>query len=133
MIAGVYDIVCQQGAVLNILIQVEQPDLSIDPAGNTYEAFDLRDYTARMQVRKYKESTTPMASLTTANGGLVINPAAMDPFPGVNYNNLQILMSSSATSAIVTSGFYDIEIIDDTGYVSRLLEGEFKLTEEVTR
>lgn len=133
MIAGVYNIVCQQGAVLNLLIQVEQPNLDADPTGNTYEPFDLRGHTARMQVRRTLESPTFLANLTTENGGLVINPNADDPFPGAEYNNLQILMSSAQTAALTSGGVYDIEIINEDGYVSRLLKGEFKFDYEVTR
>lgn len=133
MIAGVYNIVCQQGAVLNLLIQVEQPDLAADPTGATYEPFDLRGHTARMQVRRTLESPTVLANLTTENGGLIINPDSVEPFPGTEYNNLQIYMTSAATAALTSSGVYDIEIINEDGYVSRLLKGEFKFDYEVTR
>ena len=133
MIAGVYNIVCQQGAVLNLLIQVEQPDLDADPSGNTYEPFDLRGHTARMQVRRTLESTAPIATLTTENGGLVINPYADEPFPGAEYNNLQVFMTNTQTAALTSGGVYDIEIINEDGYVSRLLKGEFKFDYEVTR
>jgi|GEM_PF-748215 len=133
MIAGTYNIVCQQGAVLNLLIQVEQPDLAADPTGGTYEPFDLRGHTARMQVRRTLESSTVIASLTTENAGLKINPDSVEPFPGTEYNNLQILMTSAATSALTNGGVYDIEIINEDGYVSRLLEGEFRFVYEVTR
>ena len=133
MIAGVYKIVCQQGAVLNLLIQVEQPDLAVDPTGATHEPFDLRGHTARMQVRRTIESASPMITLTTANGGLILNPDSADPFPGTNFNNLQILITSTQTAALTSGGVYDIEIINEDGYVSRLLQGEFKFVSEVTR
>lgn len=133
MIAGVYRIVCQQGAVLNLLIQVEQPDLATDPTGATHEPFDLRGHTARMQVRRTIESASPMITLTTENNGLIINPDSDDPFPGTDFNNLQILMTSSQTAALTSGGVYDIEIINEDGYVSRLLQGEFMFIHEVTR
>lgn len=133
MIAGVYNIVCQQGAVLNLLVEVQQPDLEQDPNGTVYEPFDLRGHTARMQVRRTLESSTAMATLTTENGGLVINPESVEPFPGTNYNQLQIIMTDTQTSALTSSGVYDIEIINEDGYVSRLLKGEFKFDYEVTR
>lgn len=133
MIAGVYRIVCQQGAVLNLLIQVEQPDLATDPTGATHEPFDLRGHTARMQVRRTMESASPMITLTTENDGLIINPDSDDPFPGTDFNNLQILMTSSQTAALTSGGVYDIEIINEDGYVSRLLQGEFMFSHEVTR
>lgn len=133
MIAGVYNIICQQGAVLNLLVQVQQPDLATDPTGGTHEPFDLRDHTARMQVRRTLESSTFLAQLTTENGGLIINPDSVEPFPGTDFNNLQILMTSGQTAALTSGGVYDIEIINEDGYVSRLLKGEFKFDHEVTR
>ena len=119
--------------MLNLLIQVEQPDLVADPKGNTYEPFDLRAHTARMHVRRTIDDPAFLTELTTENGGLVINPEANDPFPGAEYNNLQVLMTSAQTTALTGGGVYDIEIINENGYVSRLLEGEFKFVYEVTR
>jgi hypothetical protein len=133
MIAGVYNIICQQGAVLNLLVQIQQPDLATDPTGGTHEPFDLRGHTARMQVRRTLESSTFLAQLTTENGGLIINPDSVEPFPGTDFNNLQILMTSGQTAALTSGGVYDIEIINEDGYVSRLLKGEFKFDHEVTR
>lgn len=113
--------------------QVEQPDLATDPTGATHEPFDLRGHTARMQVRRTIESASPMITLTTENNGLIINPDSDDPFPGTDFNNLQILMTSSQTAALTSGGVYDIEIINEDGYVSRLLQGEFMFIHEVTR
>jgi hypothetical protein len=42
-------------------------------------------------------------------------------------------MSDEVTSAITSSGVYDLEIIDDDGNVSRVIEGTFTLSQEVTR
>jgi hypothetical protein len=133
MIAGVYNIICEQGSELNLLVQVEQPDLATDPTGQTYEPFDLRGYTARMQVRRTIESPNVIVNLTTENGGLNINPDSVEPFPGFEYNNLQIFMSHSQTAALTSGGVYDIELVSEDGNVHRLLRGEFKFAYEVTR
>lgn len=127
MLAGNYNMTCQQGSTFTRLIELEQPDLTADPTGATFEEFDLTGYTARMQVRRTIDSANFLLSLTTENGGLTINPTE-----GFS-NHIYINVSASVTASISTSGLYDLEIISSTGTVSRILQGEFRLSPEVTR
>lgn len=127
MRAGTYNFTCEQGSTFSRLIEIEQPDLAVDPTGQTFEDFDLNGYTARMQVRRTIDSSTAMVTLTTENGGLVINQA-----PGSS-NNLNIYMDNTTTATLLNSGVYDIEIINDGGEVSRILQGVFTVSPEVTR
>jgi hypothetical protein len=127
MIAGVYNITCEQGSSFLRTLEIEEPDLVADPTGQTYDEFDLTGYTARMHVRRTVESTSTLVELTTENGRLEINPT------GDTVNLIKMSMSASVTSTITSSGVYDLEIIDDDGFVSKVVKGAFTLIPEVTR
>lgn len=126
MRAGKYNMTCEQGTTFRRTIFIEQPDLETDPTGNTFVPFDLSGYGARMQVRRTIDSTNFLLELTTENGALTINPTGV-------LNEIFIDVSASVTASVSTSGVYDIEIVDGSGVVSRVLEGEFNLSPEVTR
>jgi hypothetical protein len=121
MIAGVYNIFCQQGATFTRIIDLQYPD-PIDPT--IFYPYDLEGFTARMQVRRTVTSTTKIVELTTANGRIEIVPED---------GRIVLLMSSQVTAAITSSGVYDLEIVSFEGVVSRVIQGSFTLSEEVTR
>jgi hypothetical protein len=125
--AGTYNFTCEQGSTFSRLIEIEQPDLATDPTGQTFEVFDLNGYTARMQVRRTIDSSTAMVTLTTENGGLIINQT-----PG-SVNHLNIFMNNTVTATLQSNGVYDIELINNGGEVSRILQGVFTVSPEVTR
>jgi hypothetical protein len=127
MIAGVYNITCEQGSSFLRILEIEQPDLATDPTGQTYEEFDLTGYTARMQVRRTIESASAIVTLTTENLGLEINPSA-----GTT-NMIKVEMSALVTASINSSGVYDLEIIANDGFVSKVVRGAFTLIPEVTK
>lgn len=126
MRAGTYNFTCEQGATFTRLIELEEPDLIADPTGNTFVPIDISGYTARMQIRRTLESSTPMISLTTENNRLVINP-------GDANNQVTITLTDEETSTLTTSGVYDLEIESPDGVVSRVLQGAVTLSLEVTR
>jgi hypothetical protein len=127
MIAGVYNITCEQGSTFVRVLELEKPDLLADPTGQTFTQFDLSSYTARMQVRRTIESNSYLVELTTENSGLEINPT------GDTINLIRISMSAEVTASINSSGVYDLEIINGDGFVSKVLKGAFTLVQEVTR
>jgi hypothetical protein len=127
MIAGVYNITCEQGSSFLRTLELEQPDLNADPTGQTYEEFDLSGYTARMQVRRTIDSDSAIVTLTTENLGLEINPN------NDTVNLIKMSMSSSVTASINSSGVYDLEVTSSTGFVSKIVKGAFTLIPEVTR
>jgi len=127
MLAGNYNMTCQQGSTFTRLIEIEQPDIEADPSGNTFEPFVLTGYSARMQVRRTIDSDTFLLNLTTQNGALVINPS-----PG-DVNKISINVSAATTASVTTSGVYDLEIISTDNIVSRVLQGVFNLSPEVTK
>ena len=126
MIAGIYNILIEQGTTFYRLIDVMEPNV-LDP--NTFEPFDLTGYTARMQIRRTIDSPTAMLSLTSptvAGNGLTVQDGAN--------NAISINITNTVTSSLTSSGVYDLEIIKtSTGFVSRLLQGTVTLSLEVTR
>jgi len=127
MLAGNYNMTCQQGSTFSRTIEIEQPDLATDPSGQTFIPFDLSGYSARMQVRRTIDSSNFLLELTTGNGGLTINPVEGDT------NKILIHASANVTASVSTSGVYDVEIISAQNVVSRVLQGTFNLSPEVTR
>jgi hypothetical protein len=65
-----------------------------------------------------------MITLTTENGGVEIDG---------DEGKITIRMSDSDTAGLTSSGVYDLEIIDAGGNVSRVIQGTFTLSLEVTR
>ena len=74
MIAGVYNLTCEQGTTFSRLIEIEQPDLVNDPSGQTYIEYSLVGYQARMQVRRTVDAANYLVYLTSENNGLRVVP-----------------------------------------------------------
>lgn len=126
MRAGKYDMTCEQGTTFIRTLAVLQPDLENDPTGETFEIMDLTGYTARMQVRRTLDSTSKILDLTTANGSL-------DVVFQDQVNVVRIFLPADVTASVDTSGVYDLELVNQGGEVSRLVEGNFIVVREVTR
>jgi hypothetical protein len=125
MSAGRYDIVLEQGATFDLPLRYE------DSVGGV----DLSSYSARMQVREApaSELLVEFNSALTANGFIFMAGAAEDREDGAN-GNLRVFMSAANSAALPRfSGRYDLELSDSTGYVIRLLEGQFRVEPEITR
>jgi hypothetical protein len=121
MLAGNYNMVCEQGTTYTRRFELQYPD-ETDPT--IYYPWDLSGYTARMQVRRTIESSSAMITLTTENGGIDIDE---------ENGAVTVQMTAAQTSSITNSGVYDIELINGSLDVSRLVQGEFILSYEVTR
>ncbi len=116
MAAAKYDLTIEQGADFSKSFVLKNPDGSVK---------DLTGHTARMQVRQYVFEDTVLLEATTANGGITLN---------VVTGTLTVKFSSALTSALtMKSGVYDIELINSTGEVNRLLKGSVSFDPEVTR
>lgn len=124
MLAGIYNMTCQQGSTFTRTITLRYPDPDSPAIDPTYLPWNFTGYTARMQVRRTLQSTTPMISLTTENGRITLGGAT-----GV----IELLISAADTAEITSSGVYDLEIVSSSGVVSRVIQGNFTLSEEVTR
>jgi hypothetical protein len=73
MLAGTYNITCEQGSTFTRIITVEYPDPN---DASTMLPYDFTGFTGRMQIRRTIESTAVMIELTTANSGIVYTAAA---------------------------------------------------------
>ena len=99
---------------------------------STETAINLSGYSARMQVRESFGASTTVASLTTGSGEIALGPTN---------GQITIELSPAETAALpVTADFgdawagvYDLELVSAGGEVTRLLEGAFYVTPEVTR
>ena len=122
MLAGTYNITCEQGSTFSRVITVEYPDPN---DASSMLPFNFTGYTGRMQIRRTIESSVVMIELTTANSGIQYTNAAS--------GELTVRMTAVQTAALETSGVYDLEIISSGGLVSRVIQGTFSLSLEVTR
>lgn len=113
MLAGTYDIICEQGATFRRIISVVNADESLPNYSSS---------TARMQVRPTVESSTVIVELTTENSGITLED-----------NSITLAIAASATTVLPIGTYrYDLEI--QTGAeVIRLVQGTFKVSPEVTR
>ena len=112
---GVYRITMYQGATFD-----QQFVWKIDGA-----PVNLSTYTARMQVRKdYADTSKPaVINLTTASG-ITLN----------SDGEISIFIAPSVTAAVPGGTYrYDLELVSSSGEVTRLLEGLFIVSPEVTR
>jgi len=118
-IAGLYNITCQQGATFQR--QLTWTDSARD-------AYNLTGYTARMQVRANTSSNTVIIALsTTAGSGGTITL-------GGTAGTVDLLIPAANTTTLTAGQYvYDLELVSGGGVVTRLLEGNFKVTAEVTR
>lgn len=116
MSATRYDFTIEQGATFSLTFRWK------DTAGNI---INLSGFTARAQFRYAKLDDQILLSMTTENGRIVLGGAA---------GTIEILLDAATTAAIDwTSARYDIELEDSAGFVTRLVEGKVKVSNEVTR
>ena len=108
--SGKYNIVAEQGATFNLNFRVETDGTP----------WNLTGYTFAMQVRRSTSSTTTLLNITSATMTSVGHVSAT-----VN----------AATMANVPAGrwVYDIELTSSGAEVTRILEGRFIVTAEVTQ
>ena len=116
MPAGSLDLLIEQGATfVKDLIWKDSNGVPVNVTG----------YTARMQVRPHKSSTTVIVEASTDNGYITM---------GTDDGAIGISIPAAITAAITqTRGTYDLEITDTEGVVTRLLEGGVEISKEVTR
>ena len=108
--SGKYNIVAEQGATFNLNFRVETDGTP----------WNLTSYTFAMQVRRSTSATTTLLNLTSATMTSVGHVSAT---------------VSAATMATIPAGrwVYDIELTSSGNEVTRILEGRFIVTAEVTQ
>lgn len=118
MPAGLYDMLCEQGATFTRLVTWK------DSAG---DPVNLSGYIARMQVRPSVRSEELTLDLTSENGGIVFkSPRSL--------GQLEVVVAATTTADLTPGTYaYDLETVSLSGVVTRLLEGKFIVKAEVTR
>lgn len=112
--ASVYNFNLDQGS------DIEIPLIFKDSNQNP---IDLTEYTARMQVKAYFASTTPVDTLTTENGRIDIKD-----------NQVTLKFPHEVTENISPKTYvYDLEIISGESLVTRVLQGNFVINPRVTK
>jgi hypothetical protein len=114
--AGHYDINISQGATFTFDVQVNHTNLATG-------------YTARMKGRSHHANASAIFDWTTANGKIALTHQG-------SHSHITITVSAADTAALTApmSGVYDIEYEQTSGtVVTRILEGSFYITPEVTR
>jgi hypothetical protein len=108
--SGKYNIVAEQGATFNLNFRVETDGTP----------WNLTGYTFAMQVRRSTSATTTLLDITNAT------------MTSVGHVSVNIDAVSMAT---VPAGrwVYDIELTSSGDEVTRILEGRFIVTAEVTQ
>ena len=111
---GTYNITAYQGADFDRTFTITQ--------GGT--ALNLSGYTSGMQVREAADSTAYLLSLTSSSGITL----------GGTAGTIAVAITSAQSSAISAGSYaYDLEITSGAGQVTRLLEGAFTVSGNVTR
>lgn len=114
MSAGTYHIKIEQGATFALT-------LTYTDANNA--AINLTGYSARMQLRKNINDDTAIVSLTDG-AGITLGGAT---------GTIEISIDANATAGLTaTEGVYDLELVS-AGVVTRLLNGTYTVSREVTR
>lgn len=110
---GTYNITCPQGATFDRTLTI-----TVGTA-----RMDLTGYTAAMQVREAAGAATALISLTN-NAGITLGGTA---------GTIGLLVSATASAGVAAGSYsYDLEL-NSGGTITRLLEGSFNVTGNVTR
>lgn len=118
-----FDLVIYKGASF-----IERFNLTVDGL-----PFESDGWKARMQIRETLESPTVTVELTTENNGLSFVKTNDNEGKLVS-TELKLYIAPAVTEAIsIQGGVYDIELVDASGDVGRLLEGSVSFNPEVTR
>jgi hypothetical protein len=84
---------------------------------------NLAGYTARMDIRASVDATATIATLTTANAKIILGTGVVE-----------LLLPATETAGFTfQQAVYDLELVDGSGKVTRLLDGIITLSKEVTR
>jgi hypothetical protein len=108
--SGKYNIVAEQGATFNLNFRVETDGTP----------WNLSDYTFAMQVRRSTASNTTLLNVTSATM--------------TNLGRVSVSVPATTMNTVPSGRWvYDIELTSSGGEVTRILEGRFIVTPQVTR
>ena len=108
--SGKYNIVADQGATFNLNFRVETDGT----------AWNLSDYDFAMQVRRSSSSTTTLLNITSATM--------------TAQGHVSVTVSAATMNGVPAGRWvYDIELTSSGDEVTRILEGRFIVTPQVTQ
>lgn len=111
---GTYNVVAYQGADWDRTFTVTQGG----------SALNLSGYSAAMQVREAADSTAYLLSLTNGSGITL----------GGTAGTITVAITATQSSAVNAGSYaYDLELTSGAGQVTRLLQGGFTVSGNVTR
>ncbi len=125
MAAARYSFIIEQGATTNIQVTWQDESGSVDLSG----------YGARMQMRPSATSETIYLSLSSSLqlDGTGLNMSGSDGETAVQSGSIGIYISAATSSLLnFDTAYYDLEMVSGNE-VTRLLEGQVKLSKNVTR
>jgi hypothetical protein len=126
MAAGRYSFIIEQGATL---------DLSLNWTDSESTPIDLTGYSGRMHIRPTVESSTIYLALSSSlqSDGTGINFNGSNGTTPLASGSIGIYISAATSSLLeFHEAYYDLEL-EKEGYVVRLIEGQIRLSKNVTR
>lgn len=115
MSAGKYNIKIEEGANFATTITWKEDDTAIDITG----------YTGRMYIRKNGVDGAIILELTTENGRMVLGGVA---------GTIELSIDAADTVDLAFgSGVYDLELINGSGFVTRIIQGLVAYNRNVTQ
>ena len=116
MSAGIYDIVCDQGATFR---------LSMIWKDSTLTPIDLTNYTADMQVRTEFVEPGIMWEMKSSGAGITL---------GGVLGTIALFIDASDTAGLIPGEWhYDLLLTAPSGDKTRLIQGSFTITPAVTQ
>jgi len=128
MSAGKYSFTIEQGSTLNFELQYKNA---------TGSAINLSGYSGKMQIKSNYADNSPTIYLTLSSSlqadGTGLNFSGSNGSTPTASGSIGVFISA-ATSSLLTfdTALYDLEIASGS-IVTRILEGQVKLSKEVTR
>jgi hypothetical protein len=126
MSAGRYSFTIEQGSTLNLELQYK------DANGNP---IDLTGYGGKMQIRQAVTSPTAYITLSSSleADGTGLNFSGSNSQTSPSSGSIGLFISAESSSMLnFSTGVYDLEITSGS-FVTRILEGQVKLSLNVTR
>lgn len=132
MSAGKYNFTIEQGTTVNFEIQYK--DSNNNP-------INLTGYSAKMQVKSNYADKNPKVYLTLSSSlnadGTGLNLSGSNGTTPLASGSIGIYIAACTSSLLdFNTALYDLELYSGSGacpYTTRLLEGQIKLSREVTR
>lgn len=119
MPAGTLNLALEQGATFRKTLTWK--------TGTPAAAVDLTGYTARMQLRASPSAATTVVSITdvpSSQGVITLGGVA---------GTIEIFINDATTTLITAGGVYDLELIAPSTDVTRLVQGKYTISPNVTK